>query len=234
MESRNRSDEVWYQCTVFLNDIIIHDNTKFATAADAKAYVAEKALQQVRHKCPMPGPTKGSQHVPPPTASYKEVSDPIRRQEELRQQLMHRNKSNIAETTQYNLMASSNIDMGDHAQARAFVEGYKMGQLAAQRAADDPRPARIAEEVAPTVVALRFGNLPGPRAQLPRATIIATVAIALDCLQLIGIGRATSMRRIDVVDFAGSTTAANASGMGICARALDDLAPNAVRANFFV
>ncbi|ROW14763.1 hypothetical protein VPNG_03836 [Cytospora leucostoma] len=139
IESSNRSGEVWYRCTVFLNDIIIHDNTKFATAADAKAYVAEKALKQLRHKWPMPGPTKGFQHVPPTTASDKQVSDPVRRQEELRQQLMRRNKSKIAETTQYNLMASSNIDMGDPAQARAFVEGYKMAQLAAQRAADEPR-----------------------------------------------------------------------------------------------
>lgn len=139
IESRNISNEVWHQCTVFLNGIIIHDNTKFATAADAKAYVAEKALQQVRRRWPMPGPTKGFQHVPTTTASDKQVSDPIHRQEELRQQLMRRHKSNIAEKTQYNLMASSNIDMGDPSQARAFVEGYKMGQLAAQRAAGEPR-----------------------------------------------------------------------------------------------
>lgn len=42
------------------------------------------------------------------------------------------------------------------------------------------------------------------------------------------------MRRIDVVDFASSTMAANASDMRLCAGALDDSAPNAMRANFSV
>ncbi|ROV94337.1 hypothetical protein VMCG_08656 [Cytospora schulzeri] len=133
-ESRNSAGEVQYQCTVVLQDLVVQSNTQFDNLFDAKVHVADKALKQLRCKWPMAGPTRGRGHVLKAKNSNPQIIDSVRRQEELRQQLVRRPQSKSAETAQPRPMAPPSVDMSDPAQARAFVEGFKMGQVAAKRA----------------------------------------------------------------------------------------------------
>lgn len=134
-ESRTRAGEVRYQCTVILKDIVVQSSSQFHNPVDAKMNVAEKALRQVRREWPTSGPNKGREHSPTTTTSNPHVSDTVHRQEELRWQLMRRHKTKNAEIPQPSPLEASGVDMSDPTQARAFVEGFKIGQMAAQRAA---------------------------------------------------------------------------------------------------
>lgn len=146
-ELRDNTGEVQYQCSVVMHGLVVHGNTQFDNVLDAKIHVAAKALRQLRCKWPMAGPARGRGHVSKVTNSNFQVRDSVRREEALRQQLMRRHQSKGVETPQPGPIAPSSVDMGDPAQARAFIEGFKEGQIAAKRAAagHQPSPTRVKE-----------------------------------------------------------------------------------------
>lgn len=134
METRNKAGEVQYQCTVKLQDLAVHSDTQFDNAVDAKVHVADKAVKQLRCKWPRPGPNNWRRQTSTTTNNNFQVKDSFHRQEDWRQQSVHRHQSKGTEVYQPGLMAPSSVDMTDPTQARAFVEGFKMGQVASQRA----------------------------------------------------------------------------------------------------
>lgn len=120
---------------MILKDIVIDSNTVFNDPADAKAHVADKALRYIRREWPRSGFPASSGGTPEQAAVKNKVEDLGRRQEELRQMLKQRHQTKSAEPAQSSPPVCSGVDMTDPAQARAFVEGFKVGQLAAQREA---------------------------------------------------------------------------------------------------
>lgn len=124
-----------YQSTVIVKDIVINSNTFFDDPTDAKAHVAEKALKYIRREWPRGGLPPSHGGTPVQTAVRNKVEDLSRRQEELRQRLKQRHQTRSVEPPQSSPSVTSGVDMTDPAQARAFVEGFKIGQLAAQRGA---------------------------------------------------------------------------------------------------
>lgn len=124
-----------YQSTVVLKDIVISSNTLFNDAADAKAHVADKALRYIRREWPRNGLPASYGNNRRQAAVKNQVEDPGRREEELRQLLKQRHQTKSAEPPHRSPPLSSGVDMSDPVQVRAFVEGFKVGQLAAQREA---------------------------------------------------------------------------------------------------
>ncbi|KAJ0122631.1 hypothetical protein J7T55_003146 [Diaporthe amygdali] len=124
-----------YQCIVTVKDIVIDSNTLFNDPLDAKAHVADKALKYIRREWPRNGLPASYNSAPGAATVKNQVEDLGRRQEELRQMLKQRQQTKSAEPLQNSPPVSSGVDMTDPAQARAFVEGFKVGQLAAQREA---------------------------------------------------------------------------------------------------
>lgn len=120
---------------MIVKDIVIDSNTFFDDPADAKAHVAAKALRYIRREWPRSGLPASCGGATAQAAVKNQVDDPDRRQEERRQMLKQRHHTRSAEPAQSSPAASSSVDMTDPAQARAFVEGFKVGQLAAQREA---------------------------------------------------------------------------------------------------
>lgn len=140
-----------YRCTIVIQDYVVQSNKSFADAQLAKLHTAAKA-----HGIVQRWPKSGT---PPETyaaSSGKVVDiksevmgidceghDPLRRQHELREQLLksqqmkdREQRSQTKETGSRPTSAalsSSEVDMTNPIEARAFVEGFKMGQLAAMR-----------------------------------------------------------------------------------------------------
>lgn len=120
---------------MIIKDVVIDSNTFFNDTAEAKAHVADKALKYIRREWHRSGlPTSHGGSLGQVTVK-NQVEDLARRQEELRRMLKQRHETKSAEPLQSNASVSASVDMSDPAQARAFVEGFKVGQLAAQREA---------------------------------------------------------------------------------------------------
>lgn len=124
-----------YQSQVVVKDIVIDSNTLFNDPADAKAHIADKALKYIRREWPRNGFPASCGGNPGQATVKNQMEDLSRRQEELRQMLNQRHQTKSAEPPQGSPLVSSGVDMTDPAQARAFVEGFKVGHLAAQREA---------------------------------------------------------------------------------------------------
>lgn len=124
---------------MILKDIVIDSNTLFNDAADAKAHVADKALRYIRREWPRSGFPTSHGGTRRQAADKKQVEDPSRREEELRRMLKQRHQTKSAEPPQSGPALSSGVDMSDPVQVRAFVEGFKLGQLAAQQEAAGSR-----------------------------------------------------------------------------------------------
>ncbi|KAK7735812.1 hypothetical protein SLS63_003772 [Diaporthe eres] len=138
-----------YQSAVILKDIVIDSNTLFNDAADAKAHVADKALRYIRREWPRSGFPTSHGGTRRQAADKKQVEDPSRREEELRRMLKQRHQTKSAEPPQSGPPVSSGVDMSDPVQVRAFVEGFKLGQLAAQQEAAGSRssPPNISQSI---------------------------------------------------------------------------------------
>ncbi|KUI62708.1 hypothetical protein VP1G_09823 [Cytospora mali] len=108
-ESCTETGEPRYRCDVILRNIVVHSSTDFDNAVDARAHVAEKALKKVRHAWPVAGPSSMHACISTSTTNKPKVKN--------------------EETPQPAPMAPSSIDMSDPVQARAYVEGFRMGQL---------------------------------------------------------------------------------------------------------
>lgn len=120
---------------MILKDIVIDSNTLFNDAADAKAHVADKALRYIRREWPRNGLPASYGGTRKQAADKKQAEDLSRREEELRRTLKQRHQTKSAEPPQSSPPVSSGVDMSDPVQVRAFVEGFKLGQLAAQQEA---------------------------------------------------------------------------------------------------
>lgn len=130
----NKAGEARYQCTVMLQDRTVHGDINFDNPLDAKIHVADKALKQLRGELPKTGHTRWRGQTLTRANGKLQTKDSSLRQESLRRQPVHRHKSRSAEMPQPSITAPSSVDMNDPVQARAFVEGFKMGQVASQGA----------------------------------------------------------------------------------------------------
>ncbi|KUI70165.1 hypothetical protein VM1G_05749 [Cytospora mali] len=108
-ESCTETGDPRYRCDVILRNIVVHSSVDFDNPVDARAHVAEKALKKVRYAWPIAGPS--SMHACNSTSTTSKT------------------KVKNEETPQPAPMAPSSIDMSDPVQARAYVEGFRMGQL---------------------------------------------------------------------------------------------------------
>ncbi|KAL1873559.1 hypothetical protein Daus18300_003924 [Diaporthe australafricana] len=134
-ESLTKDGRPKYQSTVIVKDVVISSNALFDDPSDAKAHIADKALKYVRREWPKHGSTTSRGGIAGAPTIKKQGDDLGRRREELRQVLKQRHQTKTAEPLLSSPSVSSGVDMTDPEQARAFVEGFKIGQLAAQREA---------------------------------------------------------------------------------------------------
>lgn len=103
-----------YKCDVLVQTVVIKGSKHYDNPQDAKAHTASKALSTVQ-SWPVPGPATctasfGPRSEPQPVVKIEEVTETSRPS---------------------GPSSASGVDMSDPLQARAFVEGFRMGQLAA-------------------------------------------------------------------------------------------------------
>lgn len=143
-----------YRCNIVMQNHVVQSNKSFDDPQVAKVHTAAKAHEIVQ-RWPLSGFSSPTYAAPPKKAAGVKVVAPganpeghdhSRRQQELRAQLL-KNKQRLQSKdgerrsqakdlgTQpvFTGFPSSEVDMTNPIEARAFVEGYKMGQLAAMR-----------------------------------------------------------------------------------------------------
>lgn len=103
-----------YKCNIVVRDVVVEAGGSFEIIQDAKNHTAVKA-----HKIVQKWPSVGNR----PRAGSLAVN-PVQKRE-TRQREAEQEKGGFQPEP------SSGVDMADPVQARAFVEGYRMGQLAA-------------------------------------------------------------------------------------------------------
>lgn len=140
-----------FRCTIVIQNHVVQSNKSFSDPQVAKVHTAVKA-HSIVEKWPLPG---SSSDVPAAfhkkaagvkavaAGANREGSDNLHRQHELRARLLKNQQSKHGEQrgetgdmgTQpiSTGFASTAVDMTNPIEARAFVEGFKMGQLAAIR-----------------------------------------------------------------------------------------------------
>lgn len=140
-----------YSCTIVIQNHVVQGDRSFSDPQFAKVDVAAKALSIVQ-KWPMPSFFRDASVAPPKKAAgmmgvaipgSRMSPDHLSRQQELRARLL-KNKQlqggeqrietkKVGSQSISTGFASAEVDMTNPVEARAFVEGYKMGQLAAVR-----------------------------------------------------------------------------------------------------
>lgn len=132
-----------YTCTIVVQGIVVEGGKAFNAATEAKQHTAAKARKMVQ-KWPKSGipPTMsggGAAHVAT-TDTHRQFNGTVRRQDELPGQMGQGKKGNVEKQNKSRAgafqpvpMASSGVNMSNPVEARAFVEGYKMGQRASMR-----------------------------------------------------------------------------------------------------
>lgn len=140
-----------YRCTIVIQNHVVQSNKSFPDAQAAKVHTASKAYGIVQ-KWPKSGyppdmyatsPEKAVGKKAVAMGTDREGHDPLRRQQELRAQLLKNKQGKDGEQRSQTKevgsrptsagLPSSEVDMTNPIEARAFVEGFKMGQLAAMR-----------------------------------------------------------------------------------------------------
>lgn len=106
-----------YKCDVLVQTVVIQGSKHYEKPQDAKAHTAIKALKTVQS-----WPVPGSTHLPASSGGRREPQ--------------HGGKAEAGKgaprpSGPSGPSMASGVDMSDPLQARAFVEGFRMGQLSA-------------------------------------------------------------------------------------------------------
>lgn len=132
-----------YKCDILVQDHLIQGSQRYENPQDAKVHTAAKALKMVQ-QWPLPDPAA------PATSS---LADSTNRSTRGRQD--ERNIKKEGEDEKNGALATappgpshaSGVDMADPRQARAFIEGYRMGQQAGARSSSTEAQASDTERV---------------------------------------------------------------------------------------
>lgn len=137
-----------YRCNIVIQDHVVQSSKSFPDPQVAKVHTAAKAHEIVQ-KWPLSGSPPDTCAAPPQkkvvaTGAGREGHDHLLRKQELRERLLKTKQSREGErrsqaretgTQPVSAGLPSEVDMTNPIEARAFVEGFKMGQLAATRGA---------------------------------------------------------------------------------------------------
>lgn len=140
-----------FNCSIVIQGQVVSSGMAFADAHVARIHTASKAHKIVQKWPVLAFPANISVAHPQKTAGIKTMAmgvdrdrhDHVRRQQELRAQLLKNKQAKDGEQRSQRQevgsqpisagLPSSEVDMTNPVEARAFVEGYKMGQQAAMR-----------------------------------------------------------------------------------------------------
>lgn len=159
--------ENMYMCNILLKGRLIQSSKRFDDPQDAKVHTATKALREVK-QWPLPGPVSWSlaDKLKMPLSDL--TNQPTRDHQRSEDVKEEEHKENFQHMGTPGPSAASGVDMTDPNQARAFVEGYRMGQVADSRGSSTEAQADDIKQIVKQPNSSRRRSTRSARSRSPR------------------------------------------------------------------